>query len=215
MSKLLVINSSPRGPESESLALAETFLAGYRAAHPGAEIERLDLFTADLPVFDGDKAAAKMQIFGGADPDETAWGQVRRVFEHFASFDNYLFTVPMWNHGVTWPLKHYIDTVTQPGMAFGFDPEAGYAGLLENKAVVAIYTGAVWGAGVPEPAFRRDFHSTFFEDWLRFIGITDVQSVRFQRNLTGPTIAADREAAHRRAAELGATAFGGALASAA
>ena len=210
MSKLLLINSSPRGPQSESLALAETFLATY-----GGEVERLDLFTAGLPVFDGDKTAAKMQVFAGADPDATAWGQVRAVFEHFASFDRYLFTVPMWNHGVTWPLKHYIDTITQPGMAFGFDPEAGYTGLLENKTAVAIYTGAVWGSGVPEPAFGRDFHSTFFEDWLRFIGITDVHSVRFQRNLTGPAIAADREAAHRRAAHLGATVFDAGLATAA
>src|SRR3954447_21543846 len=76
MSKLLLINSSPRGAQSESLALAETFLASYREANPGAEIERLDLFTADLPVFDGDKTAAKMQVFAGAEPDVTAWGQV-------------------------------------------------------------------------------------------------------------------------------------------
>ena len=209
MSRLLVINSSPRGPESESLALAQTFLAEY-----DGEVERLDLFDADLPVFDGDKTAAKMAIFGGAAPDETAWGQVRRVFEHFDSFDRYLFTVPMWNDGVTWALKHYIDTITQPGMAFGFDPEAGYTGLLRDKTVVAMYTGAVWGEGVPEPAWGRDFHSTYFEHWLQFIGITDVHSVRFQRNHTGPAIEPDREAAHRRAAELGATVFG-ALASAA
>jgi FMN-dependent NADH-azoreductase len=215
VNKLLVINSSPRGPKSESLAIAETFLASYRRAHPDGEIDRLDLFEAGLPVFDGDKTAAKMDVFAGAEPDATAWGQVRAVFDRFDSADRYLFTVPMWNHGVTWPLKHFIDTITQPGMAFGFDPEAGYTGLLENKAAVAIYTGAVWGAGVSEPAFGRDFHSTFFEDWLRFIGITDVHSVRFQRNLTGPAIDADREAAHRRASDLGATVFDRGLASAA
>src|SRR3954465_456477 len=110
--KLLLINSSPRGPKSESLAIAETFLAGYREAHPGGAGERLDLFTAALPVFDGDKTAAKMQIFAGDAPEETAWSQVRAVFEHFDSFDRYVFTVPMWNHNVTWPLKHYIDTIT-------------------------------------------------------------------------------------------------------
>jgi FMN-dependent NADH-azoreductase len=206
MSKLLVVNSSPRGPKSESLALAETFLASYREANPGAEIERLDLFTADLPVFDGDKTAAKMQVFAGAEPDVTAWGQVRAVFERFDSADRYLFTVPMWNHGVTWPLKHFIDTITQPGMAFSFDPVDGYRGLVRNKRTVAIYTGAVYGPGVPA-SFGHDFHSAFFEDWLRFIGITDVHAVRFQRNLTGPTIEADRVAAHARAAQLGATLF--------
>ena len=47
----------------------------------------------------------------------------------------------MWNHGVPWALKHFIDTVTQPGMAFSFDPEAGYSGLLKGKTAVVIYTG--------------------------------------------------------------------------
>ena len=56
--------------------------------------------------------------------------------------------------------------------------------------------------------------SAFFEDWLRFVGITDVHTVRFQRNLTGPSIEADRAAAHARAAELGATVFAPALAAA-
>jgi FMN-dependent NADH-azoreductase len=88
-------------------------------------------------------------------------------------------------------------------MAFSFDPQAGYSGLLTGKTAVAIYTGAVWGPGVSHD-FGHDFHSTYFEDWLRFVGIHDIHSIRFQRNLTGPSIDTDRQEARRHASELGA-----------
>jgi FMN-dependent NADH-azoreductase len=124
---------------------------------------------------------------------------VRRVFERFDAADRYLFGVPMWNHGVPWALKHFIDTVTQPGMAFSFDPEDGYSGLLEGKSAVVIYTAAVWGPGVSQ-AFGHDFHSTQFRGLAALVGIDDIHSVRFQRNLT-------RHAARRHASELGAMLF--------
>ena len=201
--RLLHVVGSPRRENSESEGIAAAFLDAYRSDHPAPEVDTLDLYTEPLPVFDGDKAAAKMQIFGGEDPDETVWSSVRRIFERFDAADRYLFGVPMWNHGVPWALKHFIDTVTQPGMAFSFDPEAGYSGLLKGKTAVVIYTGAVWGPGVSH-AFGRDFHSTYFEDWLRFVGIENIHSIRFQRNLTGPSIDTDRHAARHRALELGA-----------
>jgi FMN-dependent NADH-azoreductase len=201
--RLLHVVGSPRRENSESEAIAAAFLDAYRANHPAAEVDTLDLYTEPLPVYDEDKAAAKMQIFGGEHPDETVWSSVRRVFERFDAADRYLFGVPMWNHGVPWALKHFIDTVTQPGMAFSFNPEVGYSGLLKGKTAVAIYTGAVWGPGVSH-AFGHDFHSTYFEDWLRFVGIDKIHSIRFQRNLTGPSIDTDRYAARRHASELGA-----------
>ncbi|UQX13255.1 NAD(P)H-dependent oxidoreductase [Candidatus Mycobacterium methanotrophicum] len=34
----------------------------------------------------------------------------------------------MWNSGIPYVLKQWIDNVTQPGWAFGFDPERGYTG---------------------------------------------------------------------------------------
>jgi Flavodoxin-like fold len=60
MSKLLYITASPRGDASESIALAETFLAEYRTQHPDLEVDRLDLWDGSLPVYGGKGAEAKM-----------------------------------------------------------------------------------------------------------------------------------------------------------
>ena len=205
MSKLLYVVSSPRGEESESQAVADAFLAAYRASDPGVEVDVLDLWQEPLPVFGGHGVAAKMAVFGGQEPAGAAgdaWAEVRRVFARFDAADDYLFTVPMWNHGVPWVLKHLIDTISQPGLVFGFDPVEGYTGLLRDKRAVAVYTGAVWSPGRP-PAFGTDFHSTYFRDWLNWAGIADVEEIRFQPTF-GPAVDRDRAAAHARARELGA-----------
>ena len=197
MTKLLYVNSSPRGAQSESRALADEVLRSYTERAPDVEVEVLDLWTERLPVFGGHGVAAKMTVFAGATPegpDGEAWAEARALFERFAAADEYLFTVPMWNHSVPWVLKHFIDTVSQPGMVFSFDPETGYRGLLAGKRAVAVYTGAVYWEGAPL-AFGRDFHRAYFNDWLRWAGIEAVEEVRFQPNL----VTADADAGRRRA----------------
>ncbi len=182
MARLLFVNSSPRGARSESLRLGEALLDAYREAAPEAVVDRLDLFADTLPRFASDAAAAKMTVIGGEAPagrEAVAWAEVTALFERVAAADRYVFTVPMWNAGVPWSLKHFIDVVTQPGLAFGFDPEHGYSGLLEGKRAAAIYTSQVYAPGVDE-RFGVDFHSTYFEYWLRFVGVTEVHAIRLQ-----------------------------------
>jgi len=40
------------------------------------------------------------------------------------------------------------DTVTQPGVAFRFDPQTGYHGLLDGRRAVPVYTSQVYRPGV-------------------------------------------------------------------
>ncbi|MGZ4597962.1 MAG: FMN-dependent NADH-azoreductase [Actinomycetes bacterium] len=207
MSTLLHISASPRGDRSESLAIAETFLTTFRSAHPGTAVETFDLWDGRLPAFGPDAAAAKMAVFAGADPEgdeATAWRAARDTFTRFDSADRYLFSVPMWNHNVPYILKQFIDVVSQPGMVFGFDPEAGYTGLLAGKKAAVIYTGAVWGPGRGE-GFGQDFLTPYFESWLRWTGIDDISAIHFQPNLATADPAPGRRAAHdeaRRVARL-------------
>jgi FMN-dependent NADH-azoreductase len=75
-------------------------------------------------------------------------------------------------------LNRWIDIITEPGWSFGFDAEKGYRGLIEGKQTMAIHTSGVYAPGVPA-AFGSDFSSTFFADWLNFVGIEDATHVRF------------------------------------
>ena len=98
MTTLLHISASPRGERSESLAIAATFLDELRATHPDVTVEHWDLWDGTLPEFGPPAAAAKMAIFGGADPEgdeATAWRAARDTFERFDSADYSLFTVPV------------------------------------------------------------------------------------------------------------------------
>lgn len=182
MTKLLHLIASPRGTDSESLGIAQAFVDAYAQAHPDVQVDTVDLWAEPVPTFDGDRVAAKMTVIGGETPtgeQATKWDTVVATFERFAAADLYVAGVPMWNHGIPWILKHYIDTITQPGMIFGIDPEKGYLGLLENKKAVAVYTSGIYvdGGGAE---WGTDHQSNYFTEWLNFAGIAEVHEIRFQ-----------------------------------
>lgn len=204
MPKLLHISASPRGEQSESLAIARTFLDAFRDTHPGVTVEELDLWDGTLPPFGPDAAEAKMTIFAGAEPQGAAagaWAAATATFRRFDDADLYLFSVPMWNHGVPYILKQFIDVVSQPGLVFGFDPATGYTGLLTGRKAAVIYTSAVYGDD-RGPAFGADFQAPYFGDWLRWAGITDVSEIQFRPNLATADAGTPRRQAHEQARDL-------------
>jgi FMN-dependent NADH-azoreductase len=216
MADLLLINSSPRRERSQSLELAEALIAAYRAAAPAAEVDRMDLFGEPLPVFGPTAVEAKMRVASGERLAglEPVWQELASVFDRFAAPENLVFTVPMWNAGIPWVLKHFIDLVTQPGLAFSFDPQAGYSGLLAGKRAVCIYTSRVYRPAV-DRRFGVDFHSTYFEYWLSSIGIDDIRTVRLQPTYATPDLDSRRATALACARALGRELAAGCVAGAA
>lgn len=205
MTKLLFVQASPRGTDSRSVQIAETYLTALRADNPRLRVDVLGLWDTELPVFDGDKVAAKMNVITGQPHDETrqtAWDQIVRIADRFISADRYLFAVPMWNHGVPYRLKHYIDLIHQPGLLWGFDPQSGYVGLLEGKHATLVLTSAVYGPHVPSPAFGVDHHSTFLRDWLNQAGVTAIDELRYQPSLVTEDPEAGLVNARKQAVEL-------------
>jgi FMN-dependent NADH-azoreductase len=186
MIKVLYIKASPRGPESKSAAVADAWLEAFTAKNPDAEIDLLDLAAEKLPEFDGNKTSAKMAIITGQDHDgaqKTAWDEITAIAGRFASADIYLIAVPMWNGGIPYKLKQFIDIIHQPGLTFGLDPEKGYSGLLTGKKAVLVLTSGAYGPAMPSPAFGTDHHSTYLKAWLNQAGVEDIVEVRFQPTL--------------------------------
>jgi FMN-dependent NADH-azoreductase len=205
MTCLLHLSASPRCDASESLAIAARFLDAVRDARPEVDIDTFDLWDGTLPQFGPAAAGAKMAVFAGQSPTgehAAAWQAAKDTFDRFDAADEYLFTVPMWNHGVPYILKQFIDVVSQPGMVFAFDPTAGYTGLLTGKKAAVIYTSAVYGPGRP-PSFGDDFQAPYVHSWLRWTGITDITSLEFRPNLA--TVDADvaRQQAYADARDAG------------
>lgn len=186
MTKLLYIQASPRGAESKSGQVAHAYLAALHQTNPALEVDTLSVWDIDLPVFDGNKVAAKINVITGQDHNgvqKTAWDQITEIANRFIAADRYLFAVPMWNSGIPYRLKHYIDMIHQPGLLWGLKPETGYFGLLENKHATLVLTSGAYSASAPKPAFGLDLHATYMQAWLNQAGVTAIDEIRFQPTL--------------------------------
>jgi FMN-dependent NADH-azoreductase len=187
MSKLLYIEASPLKSRSHSITVSQAFLDAYRAAHPQDEIERLDLWQVAMPQFDAQTIEAKFAVLRRNDftaEQLERWEAVRRVSRHFNSADKYVFSVPMWNFGVPYVLKHYIDVVTLPGENWTWSAGAGYRTLLSGKKALAIYASANLHEQAGEDA--DDFQKPFMRRWLRFIGVEDIEEITLAPTLSDP-----------------------------
>ncbi|MUM33429.1 NAD(P)H-dependent oxidoreductase, partial [Mycolicibacterium sp. CBMA 361] len=204
MTKLLYIQASPRNSDSTSSRIATAYLDALTAANPDLEVDALDLWDTELPAFDGDKAAAKMNVIKGAAQDgtgQTAWDEIVAVAERFMAADRYLIAAPMWNSGIPYRLKHYIDLVHQPGMLWSLDPQSGYVGLLKGKHATLALTSGVYAQGVAEPAFGVDHHAAYLRMWLNQAGIQQVDELRFQPTMLTENPAGDLDRALEDAAK--------------
>jgi FMN-dependent NADH-azoreductase len=205
MARVLHLFASPRGERSKSLEVAGAFLDEYRKRAPADEISEIDVFTTELPDFDGPVLQAKYNILHGqesSDAERRAWSRVEAVIADFKAADKYVVSAPMWNFGIPYRLKHYLDVIVQPGYTFSFDPKKGYAGLVTGRPVVAILSrGGEYAA--PEVA-NLDLQRPYLETILGFIGLTDIRSIVVEPTLAGgPALRAERiEQAVAKAREL-------------
>ena len=79
--------------------------------------------------------------------------------------------LPMYNFGVPSTLKAYFDHVARAGVTFRYTAN-GPVGLLTGKEVYVFATRGGIYAGTP-----LDTQTTYVRDFLRFLGIDDVEFV--------------------------------------
>lgn len=213
MPRLLLVQASPRQGDSASRAAAAVFLTRLRERAGEFEVDELDLWREALPEFDGAALAAKYARLAGqvlAPREAEAWKTIEAMVARLDAADLVLIATPMWNFGIPYKLKHWIDLVTQPGLAFRFDPATGYSPLLRPRPTLAIVASAGdYSAG---PSWGRpDLATPYLEAALRFIGLGEIAVVG-QRPTIGPepAIAAARDRVQARLDQL-ADSFAAAL----
>jgi len=207
MTTLLYIEASPLKDTSHSIDASRAFLEAYASLHPSHEIDVLDLWQAELPPFDAATIEAKFAVLRRRQftPEQHAkWEAVRSVSQRFNRADKYVFSVPMWNFSIPYPLKHYIDVVTLAGENWTWSREEGYRGLLSGKKALLVYSSA--GDYPVLPAAASDFQKPYMRRWLKFLGIDDVSEIGIAPTLSDPQpLALLKEQARRSAAELAAS----------
>lgn len=180
MEKMLHIDASPRGSRSRSGAISNHVLKALRERNSGIEVQRLNLFEAGLPPFDHFAVEGRYGLLMGEPvPAEQrdAWARLQAVADHFLSFDSWLFSVPMWNFGLPYPLKHYIDVITHPGITFRNDALGNVEGWAAGRTAIIVAASAM-PFGVNPELDSLDFQLSYLRTWLGFIGVTDIHALR-------------------------------------
>jgi FMN-dependent NADH-azoreductase len=194
---LLHVIASPRTERSASRHVANAFVEAWKEQHPEGTVDALNVWEIDLPVFDGPVLEAKYAGIEGRplDPAQAeAWRTVNTLAERFRQANVILFSVPMWNFGIPYRLKHLIDVISQKDVLFTFD-ERGLNGMLGGRTVVTIAArGVALGGDFPPDQF--DFQADYLTMWSRMVGITDVHVISVEKTLAGP----DQDHASRNAA---------------
>jgi len=198
MATVLHIRATATAELSYSLRAAEAFLESYLESHPGDTVDTLDLARETVPEFLGLVARGKYRILHGeahTEEEADAWRAVEAEIERFKNADKLVISSPMWNFGIPYRLKQYVDVIVQPGYTFAYSPEKGYTGLVTGRpAILILARGGEYQPGTEAAAF--DFQRPYLETILGFIGFTDVSTI-----VVEPTLQGGPEVAEQKVAE--------------
>ena len=176
MSKLLVVECSPRGATSISRKLSHAIVEKLKQKTPGLEVKVRDLSLQPTPHLEESHLAAFYA------PPEKHTSKDKEAISHsnasiaeIMAADTIVIAVPMYNFSIPSNLKAWIDHLARAGHTFRYTA-TGPEGLVKNKKVfLAIATGGVYSEG---PMKQFDFTENYMRAVLGFMGMTDVTAVR-------------------------------------
>jgi FMN-dependent NADH-azoreductase len=178
--RLLNIQSSPRGPRSVSIAVADAFLEAFRKTCPGLVVDTLNVWEEGLPEFDSKAIGAKYKGINREPMDKieaAVWDRIQGLAARFKEADRIVLGVPMWNFGFPYKLKQLIDLASQRNMLFTFDGHV-YGPLLKTPRALVIYArGGTYAPDSPTPASSFDHQKGFFDFWLSLIGVQEINTL--------------------------------------
>lgn len=175
--KLLHIDSSITGQNSVSRALSAKIVAAWQDAHPGTEVQYLDLVAQAPAHFTIDAMAPRTGQTEGLSATQIAENAVsEQLVSQFLAADVVVIGAPFYNFGIPSQLKAWIDRIAQPGRTFRYTAN-GPEGLAKGKKVIiASSRGGVYSTSAQGQALEHQ--ESYLQTVMGFFGITDVQFVR-------------------------------------
>ena len=173
MTTLLQINASIANGKGQSSQLANQFVAAFQEHHPDATLIVRDVAAAEpVPHLNAERFGAfitKPEDRSVAQQAIAAYSDdlIREIREASVI----VIGLPMYNFGVPSQLKAYFDHIARAGVTFAYT-EKGPQGLITGKKVYVFATRGGLYAGTP-----LDTQTSYVRDFLRFLGMTDVEFV--------------------------------------
>jgi FMN-dependent NADH-azoreductase len=173
MTTLLQINASINDSNGQSSQLANQFVAAFHKRFPEARIVVRDVAAANpVPHLNAERFGAFI-----SKPEERSAAQHAVVaysdalIDELKQADVIVLGLPMYNFGVPSQLKAYFDHIARAGVTFKYTDKGPVGQLTGKKVFVFAARGGLY-AGTP-----LDTQTSYVRDFLRFIGMTDVEFV--------------------------------------
>ena len=172
MKTLLQVNTSMFSTGGQSSRLAQQFVDEWRAANPDGGVVVRDIGADPVPHLTAERFGAFLAKPEARTPEQQAVaGFSDSLIEELRDADVIVLGLPMYNFGIPSTLKAYFDHIARAGVTFKYT-EKGPQGLVTGKkAYVFAARGGIY-AGTP-----LDTQTSYVRDFLRFIGIDDVEFV--------------------------------------
>jgi FMN-dependent NADH-azoreductase len=173
MTTLLQINASINNSDGQSSQLANQFVAAFHKRFPEARIVVRDVAATDpVPHLNAERFGAfisKPEQRSAAQHAVVAYSDA--LIDELKEADVIVLGLPMYNFGVPSQLKAYFDHIARAGVTFKYTDKGPVGQLTGKKVYVFAARGGLY-AGTP-----LDTQTSYVRDFLRFIGLTDVEFV--------------------------------------
>lgn len=171
MKTLLQIDSSLFSGHGQSSQLARTFAQRWLDLNAGRVVTR-DLAREEIPHLTAERFQAFLARPEERTPEQQAVaGYSQALIDELKAADVIVLGLPLYNFGVPSQLKAYFDHVARAGITFRYTAN-GAEGLLTGKKAYVFATRGGLYAGTP-----LDTQTNYVRDFLRFLGIEDVEFI--------------------------------------
>lgn len=173
MTRLLVVETSPRGDASVSRNMTRRYLTEWKAANPDGTIISRDLAVEPLPHVTMPWLAAYFTPPDAQTPEMKAQLQLSdALVRELLDCDELVIATPVYNYNIPAALKAWVDHIVRKGLTLGFDG----SGLITGKtATLLIASGGEYGDG--SPIKDRDIATQYLRMILKVLGIQDIKVV--------------------------------------
>lgn len=184
--QLLHIDSSVLGDASVTRQLSASTVAAWRAAHPGTQVQYLDLGAEAPAHFGKDALGYKLGVADASLTDAQRRENIvtDKLVQQFLDADVVVVGAPLYNFSIPTQLKAWIDRLAVPGRTFRYTA-TGPEGLAKGKTLIVISgRGGIYSTSAQGQALEHQ--ESYLQTVFGFFGITDVRFVRAEGVAMGP-----------------------------
>lgn len=172
MTKILYVQSSPRGENAVSRKLGDRMIEQLRKRYPLATVQTR-VVSEGMPFITQEWITSAYTPMNDRTPEQhKSLSFSDQLIEELLSCDILVIATPMYNFSVPAALKAWFDMVIRDDVTFRIPADGGYQGLVgDRKTYVIVSTGGVsMGSSV-------DHLSPLVKTDLNFMGITSIEYI--------------------------------------